>query len=153
MGIGMTTPTSDIDAYFEAELDRIHSLILRMLCFLGEKCVVEARDRSPQASWVDQSGNLRSSIGYVVVCNGQIVNVSNFTPVKNGTDGAAEGKSLAEKLAKNHERGYALIVVAGMNYAAYVEAINNKCVLVSAELFAKRELPSMIEKLKIQIAQ
>lgn len=153
MGIKMTTPISAIDAYINAELDRIHSLAVRTLCFLGEKCVIEARDRSPEASWIDQSGNLRSSIGYVVVYNGRIVNTSGFTPVKGGADGAAEGRSLAEKLAKNYKRGYALIVVAGMNYAAYVEALENKVVLTSAELLAKREMPSMVEKLKTQIAQ
>lgn len=143
---------SDIDRYINAELDRIHSLTVRMFYLLGEKCVIEARDRSPEASWVDQSGNLRSSIGYVVVYNGQIVNISDFSSVKSGVDGSKEGRSLAEELAKNYKQGYALIVVAGMNYAAYVEAIDNKCVLVSAELFANRELPSMIEKLKTQIA-
>lgn len=153
MGIKMTTPISDIDRYIDAEIDRIHSLVVRMLCFLGEKCVIEARDRSSEASWIDQSGNLRSSIGYVVIYNGKIVNVSNFTPVKGGADGSKEGKALAEKLAKNYTRGYALIVVAGMNYAAYVEALENKVVLTSAELLAKREMPSMIEKLKTQIVR
>lgn len=153
MGIKMTTPISAIEAYINAELNRIHSLTVRMLCFLGEKCVIEARDRSSEASWFDQSGNLRSSIGYVVVCNGHIVNIGDFTLVKNGTDGAKEGKTLAEKLAKNYKQGYALIVVAGMNYAVYVEALENKVVLTSAELLAKRELPLMVEKLKTQIAQ
>lgn len=151
MAIEMTTAISEVDAYLNSELNRIHMLILRMFCFLGEKCVIEARDRTPEASWTDQSGNLRSSIGYVVVYNGLIVNISHFKQVKKGSEGSEEGRSLAEKLAQMHKRGYALIVVAGMNYAAYVEAMENKVVLTSAELFAKQKLPAMLQKLKTQV--
>ena len=43
-------------------------------------------------------------------------------------------------------KGVALVVVAGMNYAAYVEA-RGKNVLSSAEHLAERELPRMLEKL------
>lgn len=150
MGIKMTTTKGEIDAFLRSELERIHELTVRMLCFLGEKCVVEARSNG---QYVDQTGNLRSSIGYVVVYNGQIIDVSDFNPVKQGADGAKEGRALAEKLARNYKRGYALIVVAGMNYAAYVEAMEGKVVLTSAELFAKAELPAMVKKLKIQIAR
>ena len=41
---------------------------------------------------------------------------------------------------------YALVVVAGMNYAAYVEAKGYN-VLSSAEHLAERELPRMLDKL------
>lgn len=153
MAIKMTTPMSEIDKFLNAELQKVHNLTIRAFMFLGEKCVIEARDRSPEASWNDQSGNLRSSIGYVIVYNGKIVHTSAFNQVKQGSQGTLEGKSLAEKLTKNYRKGYALIVVAGMNYAAKVEAMDNKVVLTSAELMAKRELPSMIEQLKAQIAR
>lgn len=143
---------SEIDTYMNAYADVVHRLMIRMLSILGEKCVIEARDRSPEASWNDQTGNLRSSIGYVVVCNGKIVQTSAFDQVKNGTKGPQEGKNLAESLAAKFTKGYALIVVAGMNYAEYVEAMDNKVVLTSAELLANRELPVMMQKLKRQIA-
>ena len=42
--------------------------------------------------------------------------------------------------------------VAGMTYAEYVEAMDNKVVLASAELFARQQFPSMMQKLKSQIA-
>ena len=74
-----------------------------------------------------------------------------FNQVKQGTDGIKEGKELAKELAKQYTSGYALIVVAGMNYAEYVEAMDNKNVLASAELLARRELPKMMMKLKKQI--
>ncbi|MEG2771981.1 MAG: hypothetical protein RR960_06530 [Alistipes sp.] len=149
----MTTQVSEIDAYINSEIDRLHRLIIGNFCSLGEKCIIEARDRTQEASWFDHTGNLRSSIGYVVVCNGQIVNLSGFDQVLQGSEGSTTGRGLAERLARSYKTGYALIVVAGMNYAAYVEAMENKCVLVSAELFAAREAPLMMQKLKTQMAR
>ena len=83
---------------------------------------------------------------------GKIVYTSDFKQVKNGTQGPVEGKNLARKLAGSYKTGFALIVVAGMHYAAYVEAMENKVVLTSAELLAKRELPEMMRRLRTQIA-
>lgn len=153
MGIKMTTPMSVIDDFINDEIQRIHFLTIRALCSLGEQCVIKVRTSPSIDSWCDDTGNLRSSVGYVVVHNGVIVNISNFEQVREGAEGAKEGKTLAEKLAKSYKRGYVLIVVAGMNYASYVEAIENKVVLSSAELFARREFPKMLENLKNQIAR
>jgi hypothetical protein len=152
MGIRMTTLMSEINAAIQAEAERVEMLTIRALAYLGEKCVIEARDRPQEASWFDQSGNLRSSIGYVIVHNGKIIKYSEFNQVKQGTDGIKEGKELAKELAKQYTSGYALIVVAGMNYAELVEAMDNKNVLASAELFARGELPKMMVKLKNQLA-
>lgn len=152
MGIKMTTPMSKINYAIIAEAKRVNRLTVRALSYLGELCVIEAKDRPQESSWFDQSGNLRSSIGYVIVHNGKIVKYSEFNQVKQGTDGIKEGKELAKELAKQYTSGYALIVVAGMNYAELVEAMDNKNVLASAELFARSELPNMMAKLKTQIA-
>ena len=40
-----------------------------------------------------------------------------------------------------------------MNYAEYVEAMDNKDVLASTELWAIEQVPKMLEKLKKQIAR
>lgn len=152
MAMKMTTPISEIDRVLANAIQQAKRKTVRMLCFLGEKCIIEARDRSQEESWYDQTGNLRSSIGYVVVMDGKIVSTSSFGQVKNGSEGSLEGKALAKRLAENFKTGYALIVVAGMHYAAYVEAMDNKVVLVSAELLARRELPSMMQQLRTQIA-
>lgn len=151
--IRMTTPMKDVTEYLLQEAERAKMLTIRSLSALGEKCVIEAKDRPQEKSWFDQSGNLRSSIGYVIVYDGQIIHYSDFNQVKQGTEGIHEGKDLAKELAKNYAVGYALIVVAGMNYADYVESLDNKVVLASAELFAERELPRMMRKLKEQIAR
>lgn len=148
----MTTPMSEINAAIKAEAERANMLTIRALSYLGEVCVIEAKDRPQESSWFDQSGNLRSSIGYVIVHNGKTIKYSEFNQVKQGSDGIKEGKELATELAKQYTSGYALIVVAGMNYAELVEAMDSKVVLASAELFARNELPNMMAKLKTQIA-
>lgn len=144
---------SEAQAAIKAEAERMETLTIRALAYLGEKCVIEARDRSPEESWFDQTGNLRSSVGYIIAHNGKIVQYSGFQQVKNGSEGSKTGKEFATELIKKYSTGYALIVVAGMNYAEYVEAMDNKVVLASAELFARKELPSMMRKLKTQVAK
>lgn len=141
---------SEINAAIKAEAERANMLTIRALSYLGEMCVIEAKDRPQKASWFDHSGNLRSSIGYVIVHNGKIIRYSGFNQVKQGSEGVKEGKTLAEELSRKHSSGYALIVVAGMNYAELVEAMDNKAVLASAELLARRELPKMVQKLRTQ---
>jgi hypothetical protein len=153
MGMTMTTPMSEVDALTAACMKEATRLWIRALSFLGEKCVIEARDRSQEESWFDQTGNLRSSVGYVIVADGKIVSVAGFKKVKGGSEGFLTGQSLAKKLAENYPIGYALIVVAGMNYAAKVEAMDNKVVLASAELYARRELPKLQRQLRTQVAK
>lgn len=153
MGVKLTTPLSKIDAFLEKEAKRIENLTVRALKYLGEKCIKEARDRSQVESWFDHTGNLRSSIGYVICMNGSVVYESSFEVIKQGNEGANEGRNLAIRLASEFAGSrWALIVVAGMHYAVTVEAMENKVVLASAELLARRELPKMIEKLERQVA-
>ena len=78
---------SEVQAAIQAEAERVKMLTIRALAYLGEKCVIEARDRSPEESWFDQTGNLRSSVGYVISHNGKIVQYSSFQQVKNGSVG------------------------------------------------------------------
>ena len=71
----------------------------KMLVFLqagGEKFIEVAR-RS--GSYKDQTGNLRSSIGYIIAKNGKVV-AENFTESEKGTDkttGKYKGRRLAEE--------------------------------------------------------
>ena len=142
----------EVNSYLSAEAERIHGLTVRALASLGERCVKVARDRAPELSWIDQTGNLRSSIGYIITHNGNIVKHSDFQQVKQGSEGTKTGKDFATEIAKQFSNEYVLVVVAGMNYAEYVEARDNKDVLATPELFANKELPKMFERLKRQIS-
>ena len=71
----------------------------------------------------DDTGNLQSSIGYVIVKDKRIV----FKALRGiGKSQTSEGKVAAERLAReimiNLPMGWALIGVAGMEYGLYVEA-------------------------------
>jgi hypothetical protein len=153
MGIRMTTKLSEVNDMLMREAERVERLTIRALSKLGEQCVTKIRDRAGDKSWYDQSGNLRSSVGYVIAHNKNIIQYSAFNQVKQGSEGVKTGKDLAEKLAKRYSNNYVLIVVAGMNYAEFVEAMDNKDVLASTELWVKEQVPLMLEKLKRQIAK
>lgn len=122
--------------------------IFRALSYLGEKCIIEIRDRSGEDSWFDQTGNLRSSIGYAVYGEGRKIIESAFAVVKNGSQGASEGKKMIDELASKYAETFALVVVAGMEYADFVEAMENKDVLASAELKAKAEAQKYLDNAK-----
>lgn len=153
MGIRMTTKLSEVHDMLMREAERVERLTIRALSKLGEQCVTKIRDRAGDKSWYDQTGNLRSSVVYVIAHNKNIIQYSTFNQVKQGSEGVKTGKDLAKELAKRYSNNYVLIVVAGMNYAEFVEAMDNKDVLASTELWAREQVPLMLEKLKRQIAK
>lgn len=119
---------------------------IQRLQYLGEQCVAMAR---LNGDYIDQTGNLRSSVGYVVFKNGVVIHVS-FEQVGSGLSGKNEGLSVAIKAGSKYREGICLVVVAGMNYALAVES-RGRDVLTSTELFAKQELPRMLAELKNNI--
>lgn len=119
----------------EAKMKDIADLIIKQLSFIGEECVRIARE---SGDYNDITGNLRSSIGYVILYDGKPV-VYGASKQYSGKKGNGEaGLSAAEALLTNLQSkfpwGIVLIVCAGMKYAAYVEAVHHKDVLTSAEL-------------------
>jgi len=153
MKIRMTTKTDEIDAFLNANIMEVENQTVRMLARLGEECVNEARDRPQEVSWNDQTGNLRSSIGYKIMSNGKILFLSGFPKVHLGQFGSEEGKRVIRELSKRNIAGYSLIIVAGMIYAPSVEAMENKCVLASAELNARKKLPEYLSDIRRKIAR
>ena len=67
-----------------------------------------------------------------------------------GTEGRKEADAYLSRLVSEHKTGISLIVVAGMNYAVYVEG-RGKNVLTSAKLLAERLVPQMLEQLGFTI--
>lgn len=92
-------------------------------------------------TYTDRTGNLRSSIGAVMQADGNKVMETPFNQVSaGGSQGSSAGRTLAnETLAEHRDSPFSLIVVAGMDYASYVEDIHNLDVLSSAERYAKGE--------------
>lgn len=129
---------------FLKETDR---RIMMALEYMGEQCLIEARTNK---GYTDQTGNLAASVGYVILKNGRVAKQSGFQGKINDSErrGPAKGRELAFSLATQYSGDYSLIVVAGMNYAAYVE-VKGRNVLTSAELLAERELPVLLTKLNL----
>lgn len=128
--------------------DILQQEIYRSLSYLGEQCIKRIRDRSGENSWFDQTGNLRSSIGYAVYGKGRKIIESEFEVVKVGSQGASKGKMMIDELASKYAEVFALVVVAGMDYADAVEARDNKDVLASTELLAKSKVQEYLDKAK-----
>ena len=146
MAIKPNFTKDDVRKRFDAFLNEIEKKQIVRLQRLGEMCLVEARTNK---GYMMQTGALLSSTGYEVFVDGVAIH-SQFDAASGAESNAAEtgiksGQSIAETIGKG-TKGIALVVVAGMNYAAYVEAKGYN-VLSSAEHLAERELPRMLEKL------
>lgn len=144
MGIEAQFTRNDLQQRFDVFLQEIQNLQIEALQYLGEKCVTHARSIPTEQGFKDQTGNLRSSIGYAVFVDGVAVH-SFYDVVKDGAVGAKAGQELAEKVG-GQTKGVCLVVTAGMNYALYVES-KGRDVIASAEQLAERELPRMLEEL------
>ena len=146
--------------------------LVEQFSFIGEACVKMARE---SGDYNDITGNLRSSIGYVILVDGEVKGGGDFVAqtvapgykkvkrtrklkdgtvkeyianVKvggNGADGVKQGESLLNRLKAKFPWGVVLIVCAGMEYAAYVENVRGKNVLASAELEAERLLNKLLK--------
>ncbi len=145
MGIKAQFTQEQLKRRFDAFLAMVKKKQIARMQRLGEMCLIEARNNK---GYMMQTGALLSSTGYTIFVDGVALH-SQFDAASGAESNAAQngikaGQALAEKVGKN-TKGVALVVVAGMNYAAYVEAKGYN-VLSSAEHLAQRELPRMLEE-------
>lgn len=145
MGMRPNFSKVELEADMRRRIDRIEDAILTTLKYAGEKAVVYARNLE---TYQDQTGNLRSSIGYVIFKNGTDVFSSGFDKVKHGIEGANKGQELARKVASEIDAsGYVLVVVAGMDYAFYVET-KGYDVISGSELKIQSTLKRLLNNIK-----
>jgi hypothetical protein len=109
---------ADIQAVFLDRKRRIDEAIILTLKRTGEQFVKNARD---DGGYTDRTGNLRSSIGYIIMKDGQKLS-EDFRTVKGGKEGVAAAKRVIDESVSQFRSGYVLIGVAGMDYAAAVES-------------------------------
>ncbi|MHB1178664.1 MAG: hypothetical protein ACYCZO_10075 [Daejeonella sp.] len=140
---------------FEDRLKMIDTAIINRLQFIGETFVKNAREKTKeQGSFGDITGNLRSSIGYIVLRNGKRVS-EDFELSERGSDrhtGLSAGKSYANEVKKKFGKGYVLICVAGMQYAAAVED-NGKDVITASSITAKNDLITATARFKRKVRE
>ena len=148
----------DMDDILKRELQAIEDNVIGILQRVGEEFVTDARSAlkidttafpsqridpktkraySP-GEYVDQTANLRSSIGYFILNNGEVV--------AETLSGTAEGVLAAkEPLLNNSGRGYSIMGVAGMEYASYLESMGYN-VISSQNLNLIVDLTNLLKK-------
>lgn len=132
----------------KVKMNEITDFIIARFEQIGEECVKTARELG---DYNDITGNLRSSIGYTILVDGQPVVKGDPKQYSgkngNGAKGVAEAQALLSTLKAKFPWGVVLIVCAGMEYAAYVEDVRHKDVLTSAEHVAERMIKQLLGKL------
>lgn len=115
MGLTPTFTGQEIDGAFESFKDSKEAKFIEIFKYVGEQFVNQCRDLR---TYRDQTGNLRSSIGFIIALDGTI-HEENW----NGdSTGIAHGKDTANKVLLSSKTGIVLIGVAGMEYASAVES-------------------------------
>lgn len=151
MPIKIRMPNGSLSANIGKEIDeRVRKVLLETLRYVGEQCVKNARDNG---TYQDQTGNLRSSIGYAIVEDGRVITdglEAQYQQFKDGKQGLDESKKFLLEVGKRFS-GLALVIVAGMNYAVYVERNHHKNVLTSAELLAEKLVPELLQQLGFKV--
>lgn len=123
MGIKPTFTRSDIQQRNQQFVDAVLITVEKVL----ERSIAEIVNLAKKTdTYTDRTNNLRSSIGYVLYKDGQKVSAS-FEKAGaggdgNGAIGTQKGESYAQTVASQFSKGYVVVLVAGMDYAAYVEA-------------------------------
>lgn len=147
MPIKLKTSMDDIRIHLEEFTENAKNAIVSELTDVGLQCVKEAREGK---GYTDQTGNLCSSVGFIVVRDGKIVEKTLASQIGDNKPTTQEGMNKADDylkhLASSHSSGICLIVVAGMNYAVYVEG-RGRNVLTSSKLLAERLVPKMLTDL------
>ena len=146
MGIKSSPNLRKLNEFFVEVIRILNEEIQRTLALTCEEAVKRIRDRSGAESWNDDTGNLRSSIGYAIYEYGKMKIASQFPIVKEGTEGAAKGREYIEDLAGLYSKAYAAVVVAGMDYAEHVENMENKDVLASTHAWAKSVIDERLQR-------
>ena len=124
----------------------IEQRIVWGLAEVGEAFVNDARNKTPaEGSFTDQTGDLRSPIGWVVARDGNIL-TAKFEG--KTAEGRAQGHKIADEVLRQYSKGFILIVVAGMEYAAAVES-KGKDVITGSIPAAKELLKRKIKEWRL----
>lgn len=142
----------DVERWFDYFVDRAEEKIFLLLQRAGEEFVKIAREKG---NYNDITGNLRSSIGYVIVKDGKILS-ENYEKSGKGSDkatGVRAASRLTSELAGIYNKGFVLIGVAGMDYAILVEAMENKDVISAASAHTEEWIKKQSKKLFDKLAE
>jgi len=119
MGLKANFSNSDLNNFHKKIEQQVFNKAVRGYRYLGEAFVSHAKNN---VGFKDQTGNLKSSIGYVLFVNGQVYKES-YTLHEKGHEGLKVGPEIAKEIASTlRNNNIVLVFTAGMNYALYVES-------------------------------
>lgn len=127
--------------------------IERWLSYIGEKLCNHARTVTKGHSsggYDDQTGNLRSSIGYRLYKDGKKLKDGGFKNVSGG-NAISEAKDALDRYGLAYEipvKGWTIVIVAGMSYATYVESKGYNVLHLTNEEMRKK-IDELKKKLKL----
>lgn len=108
--------TGGVNARIQGEIIAFEKKVIRTLGFLGEQYVNAAKLKTKdQGGYDNDTGNLRASIGWMILKDGKEV---SLTLERKHKDTAR----LISELKSKFTNGFVLVVFAGMEYALYLEA-------------------------------
>lgn len=102
--------------------DALATAVLEAFKLTCTQVVADARSLS---TYKDQTGNLRSSLGYIIYNDGELLAEdfqSSGTGSGDGSEGVERGREYAKGIAETYPDRLVGVIVAGMNYALYVES-------------------------------
>ncbi len=139
---------ADISGRLNQAVERRRQAIIAQLFYIGEECLTIARSGH---LYLNQTGNLCSSIGYCILSDGNIVKEGDWQNTAgrkgDGSKGMAEGAAFLHRLeAKQPTSGIVFLMVAGMPYAQYVEAMSLD-VLDTSERTARTKIKAMLNRM------
>lgn len=140
--MGVTSNCKDVIRLLSAFPERLNNAIIPLLDKAGAAATDIAKSSK---TYKDQTGNLTASIGYGVIVGGQVVRSGGF----GSGNGGVQGRAYLQKIAATIEAGqYGLIIVAGMDYATYVERTGH-VVLDSARLNLEKIVHEVLSQMHI----
>lgn len=140
----MKISDNDIKKLAVTVKDRLEKAIIMRMQMIGERFISNGRIRG---NYTDRTGNLRSSIGYVILKNGLQMDGSDWILIRPGAhEGIKAGQELLAEMARRFPTGLVLILVAGMKYAAAVESKGFE-VITNSATEADQEFKKAIERI------
>lgn len=154
---------AEVDKFFAQKRQAVEQALMSALQIVGEEFVSNAR---LMGSYKDQTQNLRSSVGYVIMKDGLQFHNGGFIKIKaskkpgdklkaviKGPEvGEALIKTIQRKNANKYSKGFVLICVAGMHYAAYVEA-KGRDVITGSSFIAEKRLKEAVERIRSKVSK
>lgn len=137
----------NISKYLDGKAANLEKLVIKHFVEVGKAFMLSARNPH---TYRNITGGLESSIAFVVIQDGRIVH-EDFKLAVSGYNrivGIAKARAFINTLRSEiPARGVSLIVVAGAEYAAYVEARGHD-VITGSSLGAKKHLRQAVEDIK-----